>query len=71
MVRLPSSEPVQYVGVYVLKWHDHPDQPEVGFVEVEEEKEFNDLPVKGIKEVKNHENPALLFTGAGPIPAEL
>lgn len=22
---------VQYVGVYVLRWHDHPDQPTVGF----------------------------------------
>ncbi len=36
IVKLPSKEPVQYVGVYVLHWGEHPDQPEVGFVEVEE-----------------------------------
>jgi len=39
MVTLPSDEPVQFVGVYVLKWKDVIDgvitEPTVGFVEVE------------------------------------
>jgi len=37
MVTMPSDEPVQFVGCYVLKWGKE-DQPAVGFVEVEEEK---------------------------------
>ncbi len=35
VVEIPSDEPVQYVGVYVLRWHERPNQPEVGFVPVE------------------------------------
>lgn len=34
-VELPSEEPVQYVGVYVLRWHERPSQPEVGFIPVD------------------------------------
>ena len=30
------GENVQYVGVYVLNWHDRPTQPEMAFVEVAE-----------------------------------
>ncbi len=26
-----EATPVQYVGVYVLHWPQHPEQPEVGF----------------------------------------
>ena len=37
MVELPSNEPVQFVGVYVLKWKDVVAgdilEPTVGFVE--------------------------------------
>ena len=37
MVKLPSDEPVQFVGVYVLKWKDVISgdilEPMVGFVE--------------------------------------
>lgn len=36
MVKLPSNEPVQYVGVYVLKWGDELPEPTVGFIPVEE-----------------------------------
>ena len=39
----PYSEketvPVQYVGVYVTRWHDHPEQPTEAFYEAEEEQE--------------------------------
>ncbi len=35
-IDLPSDEPVQYVGVYVLKWGEE-EQPTVGFVEVDED----------------------------------
>ncbi len=45
-----STEPIQYVGVYVLKWKDtnpEVDPPEVGFVEVEE------IPILTIKEIKD------------------
>jgi len=31
-VSIPSKTPVQYVGVYVLRWGEE-DQPEVGFFE--------------------------------------
>lgn len=31
-IELPSDEPVQYVGVYVLKW-GRVEQPTIGFVE--------------------------------------
>ena len=36
MVELPSDEPIQFVGCYVLKWGED-KQPTVGFVEVDEE----------------------------------
>jgi len=40
MIELPSDEPVQFVGVYVLKWRNVVDgeitEPTVGFVEVDE-----------------------------------
>ncbi len=26
-----TVEPVQYVGVYTLRWHAHPEAPELGF----------------------------------------
>jgi len=29
------KEPVVFVGVHALQWHNHPDQPTIGFVEVE------------------------------------
>ena len=39
-VDLPSDEPVQYVGVYVLEWENVVDgslvEPTVGFVEVDD-----------------------------------
>ena len=39
-IDLPSDEPVQFVGVYVLKWKNVVDgsvvEPTVGFVEVDE-----------------------------------
>ena len=35
-VNLPSNEPVQFVGVYTLKWSQSPMNPTVGFVEVDE-----------------------------------
>lgn len=33
-VEIPSDEPIQYVGVYVLKWHERPEQPEAGFIPI-------------------------------------
>ena len=36
-----ETEPVEFVGVYVLKWHDRLDQPTVGFYAVEEEETPN------------------------------
>lgn len=30
-----KTEPVNYVGVHPLVWHDHPDQPEMGFMEID------------------------------------
>ena len=30
-IEMPSDEPVQYVGCYVLRWGDWPLDPEVGF----------------------------------------
>lgn len=30
-----STEPVNYVGVHPLVWNDHPQLPEMGFVETE------------------------------------
>ena len=36
-IGLPSEEPVQFVGVSVLRWHDHPGQPALGFVEVDDD----------------------------------
>ena len=38
MVALPSDEPIQFVGCYVLKWGKE-EQPTVGFVEVEEKED--------------------------------
>lgn len=29
------AEPVQWVGVYALRWHDQPTQPTVAFVETD------------------------------------
>jgi hypothetical protein len=41
MVELPSDEPVQFVGVYVLKWQDVVSgaimEPTVGFIEESED----------------------------------
>jgi hypothetical protein len=34
------KEPCVFVGVHVLRWHEHPGQPTIGFVEVE----LNDIP---------------------------
>lgn len=31
-----SNEPVNFVGVHPLIWHDHPEHPEVGFVECDD-----------------------------------
>lgn len=36
MIRLPSEEPVQYVGDYVLNW-GKTTEPTVGFIPVEED----------------------------------
>jgi hypothetical protein len=33
-VDLETNEPVNYVGVHPLVWHDHPNQPDLGFVEM-------------------------------------
>ena len=41
MVELPSDEPVQFVGVYVIRWGKELE-PTVGFVEVDEEAIDND-----------------------------
>jgi hypothetical protein len=30
-----EKEPCVFVGVHCLRWHEHPDQPTIGFVEVE------------------------------------
>jgi hypothetical protein len=35
-IELPSDEPVQYVGCYVLNW-GHAPEPTVGFVPVDED----------------------------------
>lgn len=32
-----ETEPVQYVGVHPLAWHDHPEQPQMGFTPVTKE----------------------------------
>jgi len=41
-----EKEPCVFVGVHCLQWHDHPDQPTVGFVEVA----LDDVPeVKQLK----------------------
>lgn len=34
-VKLPSDEPVQYVGTYVLKW-GKVSQPDMGFISVDD-----------------------------------
>ena len=49
MVNLPSDEPVQYAGVYVLQWKDvlagNITEPTVGFVELEDDdEEYSQLP---------------------------
>jgi hypothetical protein len=31
-----TREPVNYVGVHPLVWHDHPEQPEMGFSEIDD-----------------------------------
>ena len=35
-VSIDSDEPVNFVGVHPLIWHDHPEQPEAGFIECNE-----------------------------------
>lgn len=32
-----EQEPVQYVGVYIMRWHDRPKDPTVGFVRLDSE----------------------------------
>ena len=32
-----DAEPVQYVGVHPVVWHDHPEQPQMGFTPVTKE----------------------------------
>ena len=32
-----ETVPVQFVGVYTLRWHEHPDQPTEAFYEAREE----------------------------------
>ena len=55
MVTLPSDEPVQFVGVYTLKWKDVIDgviaEPTVGFVE--DEMMLNDEAIKVIDDWMN------------------
>jgi hypothetical protein len=34
-VEIGSPEPVNYVGVHPLLWHDHPEQPDLAFTEEE------------------------------------
>ena len=36
-IDLPSDEPVQFVGCYVLNWGEVASKPTVAFVEVDEE----------------------------------
>lgn len=34
-IKIPSDEPVRYVGVYVLRWGNGQPDPDVGFVPVD------------------------------------
>ena len=34
-IELPADVPVQYVGVYTLKWHKRPTDPDYGFIPIE------------------------------------
>lgn len=55
-VEIGSPEPVNYVGVHPLIWHDHPEQPEMGFTEEKVyPKEFIEWLVFGC-DVKQHYN---------------
>jgi len=36
-IAMPSDEPVNFVGVHPLKWSRHPQDPDVGFIEAEDE----------------------------------
>ena len=38
-IELKEGEPVQYVGVYILKWKVEMGEPEVGFVQDDETEE--------------------------------
>jgi hypothetical protein len=56
---MEETEPVQFVGVYTLRWHDHPEQPTVGFYEdreaqkrVEELERKNDAMFKRLKQIE-------------------
>ena len=42
IVDITTEEPVNYVGVYVLHWHDRPKEPEVGFAKIESDDEIVD-----------------------------
>jgi predicted nucleic acid-binding Zn-ribbon protein len=46
-----EKEPCVFVGVHCLQWHHHPDQPTVGFVEVE----LDDIPeVKDMRQAMSN-----------------
>ena len=58
-----STEPVQYVGVYTLRWKDinpQVDAPEVGFVEVEV------IPILTKNEIKDILNKSIKIGRNGP-----
>ncbi len=37
---MQAGTPVQFVGVHPLLWHDHPEQPTMGFVEYDADPEY-------------------------------
>ena len=44
-IEMPADVPVLYVGVYVLRWHERPTDPDYGFVPIEDDvlEEFAEL----------------------------
>jgi len=45
-----TTEAVNYVGVHPLVWHDHPEQPDMGFVEADDEIDALFAEIASLKE---------------------
>ena len=49
-IEIGTDEPVQFVGVYVLRWHERPEQPTMGFRPIEKD-EVTEIAARAVDRI--------------------